>query len=204
MDELRERFTVFVVDDDASVRDSLALLLSLQGYRTALFASAEDFLHGLNPDAAGCVIADVRMPGLSGLELQTELSNRGVRIPVIIITAHGNVAAARAAFHADAVDFLEKPFGDEQLIRAIESALERERARFTAHERRRRQQAILSVLSEREREVMNLLVRGMHNRAIGEALGISPRTVEVHKAHILKKLDIRTLADLIHVAMESQ
>ena len=118
----KHRDTVFIVDDDASVRDSLSLMLSLQGYATATFASGEDFLSALKPDWRGCVVADIRMPGMSGLELQERLRDRLPRLAVIVITAHGDVAAARQAFLGDAVDFIEKPFEPDQIIAAIERA----------------------------------------------------------------------------------
>lgn len=194
-----KELTVYVVDDDASIRDSLSLLLSLKGFRTSLFACAEDFLAALRPSWAGCVVADVKMPGKSGLELQEELIRRGINLPAIIITAHGSVAAARAAFKTDAIDFLEKPFEESQLIAAIENAFDRERTRITEQEKTAKRDALLINLSEREREVTDLLVLGKHNRKIGEELGISPRTVEVHKARIMAKLGIRDLADLIRL-----
>lgn len=200
MDDLRNQFTVFLVDDDPAIRDSLSLLLGLRGYRTALFACAEDFLRALGADWAGCVVADIRMPGMSGLELQAELADRGPRLPVVIITAHGEVSSARTAFKSNAVDFLEKPFDDEQLIAAIDAAFLRERDRRTETVDKARRERLLAALSEREREVMALLTLGLHNREIGVRLGISPRTVEVHKARIMSKLGVRNLAELIRVA----
>lgn len=193
------RDTVFIVDDDASVRDALSLLLSLRGYATASFASAEDFLGALRPDWRGCVLADIRMPGLSGLELQRRLREGGPLLPVIVITAHGDVAAARQAFLADAVDFLEKPFDGEQLLQSIETALSGLRTVAQAREAALPRPDAASVLSPREREVMTLLVRGLHNRHIAEELGISPRTVEVHKARVLDKLGARTVVDLVRL-----
>jgi FixJ family two-component response regulator len=182
--------TVFIVDDDASVRDALSLLLSLRGHASATFASAEDFLAALRPEWRGCVIADIRMPGLSGLELQSALRARGIALPVIVITAHGSVAAAREAFLADAFDFLEKPFDGEQLLRAVEQALAGlpEPAAATREP---------DALTAREREVMALLVEGLHNRRIAETLGISPRTVEVHKARVLDKLGVASVVELV-------
>lgn len=182
--------TVFIVDDDASVRDALSLLLSLRGHACATYTSAEDFLAALQPAWRGCVVADIRMPGLSGLELQAALRERGIALPVIVITAHGSVAAARQAFLADAVDFLEKPFDGEQLLRAVEQALAglpepQAAARGT------------DTLTAREREVMALLVEGLHNRRIAETLGISPRTVEVHKARVLDKLGVASVVELV-------
>lgn len=195
--------TVHVVDDDAAVRDSLSLLLSLRGYRTACFESAEDFLAAVAPDWSGCVIADIRMPGMSGLEMQAELARRGLRMPVIIITAHGDAASARAAFKAQAVDFLEKPFDTEGAIAAVEAALGRERSRLAAEETLQRREQALGTLTAREREVMRLLVLGLPNGEVAERLGISPRTVEIHKARVLAKLGARNVAELIRIDQEA-
>jgi len=195
--------TVHIVDDDPAVRDSLSLILSLRGYRTATFAAAEDFLAAVRPDWAGCVIADIRMPGLSGLEMQRALIERGIGMPVIIVTGHGDVASARAAFTADAVDFLEKPFDEHGPVAAVQAALERERRRLSARGAERQREQSLAALSAREREVLALLVEGLHNREVADRLGISPRTVEVHKAHIMSKLGARNLAELIHLSQGS-
>lgn len=200
MADLRAMFTVYIVDDDAAVRDSLSLLLGLRGYRTALFTCAEDFLSAYDPEASGCLVADIKMPGMSGLELQDEVACRGTGLPVIVITAHGDVASARAALRADAVDFLEKPFDDEQLTVAIDAAFRREQGRRQRQEQESRRQVLLATLSAREREVMALMARGMHNRGIAEALGISPRTVEIHKARVLGKLQVTNIAELIRIA----
>ncbi len=199
MTEAGRGLTVYIVDDDAAVRDSLSLLLSLRRYRTATFASAEDFLAALRDEWAGCVIADIRMPGMSGLELQRELAARGSRLPVVIVTAHGDVASARAAFRSDAVDFLEKPFDDDGPVAAVEAAFRREHDRLSREEGERRREALLAALTQREREVMALLVDGMHNVDVARRLDISPRTVEVHKARILDKLGARNVAELIRI-----
>jgi RNA polymerase sigma factor (sigma-70 family) len=193
-------YSVYIVDDDPSIRDSLSLLLSLRGYRSALFATAEDFLQALDPAWRGCVVADIRMPGMTGLELQAELKRRGSKLPVVIITAHGEVASARAALLADAVDFLQKPFEEEQLLAAIRSAMERERTRSEFEAGEARYAAALADLTAREREVHELVIQGMQNRQIAEQLAISPRTVEVHKARVMQKLQVRDLAELIRLA----
>ena len=193
------RDTVFIVDDDASVRDALSLLLSLRGYVSATFANAEDFLGALQPDWRGCVVVDIRMPGMSGLELQRCLLEGGSTLPVIVITAHGDVAAARQAFLADAVDFIEKPFDGEQLLTAIENALAGVRTVAAAQAAASTARPALGQLSAREREVMALMVKGLHNRRIAEELGISPRTVEVHKARVMEKLGVRNLVDLVRL-----
>jgi FixJ family two-component response regulator len=190
--------TVFVIDDDASVRDSLSLLLSLRGHATATFASAEDFLAAVQPQWRGCIVLDIRMPGMSGLELQRCLADAGLTLPVIVITAHGDVAAARQAFLADAVDFIEKPFDGDQLLQAIETALAGVRA-VTAAQQPSARQTCKDVLSPREREVMALMVKGLHNRRIAEELHISHRTVEVHKARVMEKLGVKSVIELVRL-----
>jgi FixJ family two-component response regulator len=190
------RETVFIVDDDASVRDSLSLMLSLQGYVTASFVSAEDFLGAFQPDWRGCLVVDVRMSGMSGLELQRGLLERGSSLPVIVVTAHGDVAAARQAFLAEAVDFIEKPFDAKQILDAIAQAFEGLRSADAARDTQPRR----GRLSERERQVMTLIVEGLHNRLIAEKLGISPRTVEVHKARVMEKLDVQNIVELVRMA----
>lgn len=196
MSSLAHRQTVFIVDDDPAVRDALSLLLSLRGFATAVFACAEDFLGALSPNWRGCVLADIRMPGMSGLDLQQALSGHPAKLPVIIITGHGDVAAARQAFKANAVDFLEKPFDNDVLVQAIERALAGlalERGADAIHGAR-------STLSARERQVMDLVVEGLDNGLIGERLGISARTVEVHKSRVMSKVGARNLAELIRIA----
>jgi FixJ family two-component response regulator len=192
-----EQLTVYVVDDDASVRDSLALMLSLSGYASALFADAEAFLAAWRPEWAGCVIADLRLPGRSGIELQASLRARGSGLPFVIITAHGDVATARAAFQADAVDFLEKPFDHAQVRAAIENAFSREKLRLS----RAREGARLATLTAREREVLEHAAQGLHAKEIGARLGISSRTVEVHKTRIMEKLGVRNVAELVRFAL---
>ena len=196
--------TIFVVDDDPSVRDALGLLLGVRGYRTAMFASGEDFLKAWKPEWAGCLLVDIRMNGMDGLALQQELNARGSRLPVIIVTAHGDVAQARAAFKANASDFLEKPFDDVKLIGAIEEALSRAQQQRDDQQRRSRSLDLLRELTPREREVMELVVTGQHNRDIGPALGISVRTVEVHKARLMSKLGVDNVADLVRISMLEQ
>lgn len=196
--------TVFVVDDDPAVRDSLGLLLGLRGFRTALFADAAAFLAAWREDLAGCVVADIRMPGMTGLELQAEAAARGSEIPFVIVTAHGDAASARTAFKANAVDFLEKPFDDDQLVAAIGAAFARETQRLKALQARRALAERLSALTARERQVMQLAAAGRHAREIGEVLGISPRTVEVYKARMMSKLGADNLSDVVRLALEAE
>jgi FixJ family two-component response regulator len=195
-----ERLTVYIVDDDASVRDSLALMLGLSGYSTALFADAEAFLAAWQPAWAGCVVADLRLPGRTGIELQAAMRERGSRLPFIIITAHGDVPTARTAFQANAVDFLEKPFDHAQLRAAIESAFSKEGRRL----QRSAEAAQLAVLTPREREVLEQAAQGLHAKEIAARLGISPRTVEVHKTRIMQKLGVRNVAELVRFALSGE
>jgi FixJ family two-component response regulator len=195
-----EPLTVYIVDDDASVRDSLALMLGLAGFRTAFFADAEAFLAAWREDWSGCVVADLKLPGASGVELQAEMGRRGSRLPFIIITAHGDVPAARAAFRADAVDFLEKPFDHAQLRAAIQNAFSKENLRL----RRSADADRLGRLTAREREVLAAAAQGLHAKEIGRELGISARTVEVHKTRIMAKLGARNVAELVRLALAAE
>lgn len=196
--------TVFIVDDDAAVRDSLAMLLELKGFHTRTYATAEDFLERYRAEWGGCLVLDLRITGMSGLELQTELARRGVRLPVIIVTAHGDVPTARAAFKAGAVDFIEKPVDDEALIAAIAGAMDRD-----ACERREAASRVsvaerLERLTPREREVLDLVADGKHNREIAELLSISPRTVEVYKARLMEKLQVQRVPELVRLVLDQK
>lgn len=194
-------YTVFLIDDDRAVRDALGLLLGVNDYRISVFADAESFLTALKPDWQGCVLVDIRMPGMDGLTLQRHLKTIGCTLPVIIMTGHGDVASAREAFRAEAIDFLEKPIDEARLVGAIEeafdsiSALTKETARINEFVSRATQ------LTPREREVMGLVVDGKHNRDIAESLGISVRTVEVHKARVMEKLQVKSLPELVRLVM---
>jgi FixJ family two-component response regulator len=199
-----ERLTVYIIDDDAAVRDSIALLLGLEGFRTSVFADAEAFLAAWRRDWSGCVIADVRLPGRSGVELQEMLRRRGATLPFVIITAHGDVATARAAFRSQAVDFLEKPFDNAQLRAAIESAFALEERRIRRDDGRRGDAERLGRLTVREREVLERAAQGLHAKEIAAALGISPRTVEVHKTRIMEKLGVRNVAELVRFALAAK
>lgn len=198
-DTQRAQLTVYVVDDDPAIRDSLSLSLSLRGYHIAQFATAEHFLQAYDASWVGCVVADIRMPGLSGLQLQAALAERGSKLPVVIITGHGDVSSARAAFRGHAVDFLEKPFDDEHLISAIETGFAHELGRINEQAGKARRDAMVASLSPREREVMAFLLRGLHAREIGEQMGISHRTVEVHKAHIMEKMGVRSVVEIVRL-----
>jgi len=196
--------TVYIVDDDASMRDSLSLMLGLLGYRTASFASAEAFLAAYQDKWAGCVVADIKLPEKSGLELQAELRARGSHLPFVIITAHGDVPSARAAFQSEAVDFIEKPFDETDLRTAIEKGLDKELGRIQRAAADHEEALKLAKLTRREREVLNLVGKGLHAKEIARALAISPRTVEVHKANLMTKLGARNVAELVRFALTAE
>ncbi|MCC6193429.1 MAG: response regulator transcription factor [Burkholderiales bacterium] len=189
---------VYIVDDDAGVRDSLEILLRLHGYAPASFASGEAFLDEVEGRASGVVLLDLRLPGMSGAQVQAELAARGVAWPVVMVTAHGDVASARNALKAGASDFIEKPIQEPALLAAIEQGAAQQRAPLSnpADVERR-----LARLTTREREVLSLVVEGRHNREVAQILGISPRTVEVYKARVMDKLDVDRLPDLIRLTL---
>lgn len=193
--------TVYIVDDDASVRDSTAMFLELNGLRTQVFASAEDFLVVAAQELVGCLLLDQRMQGLSGLDLQQELTRRRIGLPVIIMTAHGDVASTRQALKAGALDFLEKPVEHDVLLDVVTAALAEADGRLRREREQKDRQARVNRLTDREREVMLLLAQGLHNRDIAEKLDISPRTVEVYKARMMEKLQTRSLADVIRLVL---
>jgi FixJ family two-component response regulator len=194
-----ESGTVFLIDDDPGVRDSLTLLLSLRGIRTQPFATAESFIETYQADWPGCVLTDLRMPGMTGLELQAMLRARQLDVPVVVLTAHGDVATARAALKNGAFDFLEKPVDDAMLVDVLRNALRVDRERRAAVSERSHADHRLERLTEREREILALIAAGHQNREIAAQLAISPRTVEVHKARIMEKLECSSLAELIRI-----
>jgi FixJ family two-component response regulator len=204
LDDKVAPLVVYIVDDDASIRDSLALMLGLGGYSTRLYADAESFVAAFDARWSGCVVADLRLPGMSGVELQALVRKRGSVIPFVIITAHGDVPAARAAFRAHAVDFIEKPFDESQLRSAIDSAFAMERQRIEGTQAGLADMQKLARLTSREREVLEHAVRGLHAKEIAAALGISSRTVEVHKTRIMEKLEVRNIAELVRFAVAAQ
>lgn len=193
--------TIFIVDDDASVRDSLALLLGLKGYAIRSFASAEDFLSACQPDWYGCLLLDIRMTGINGLELQQRLLAQKITLPIIFLTGHGDVATARTALKAGASDFLEKPLDDRMLSLAIADALERSASHRDEAATSQGIMARMARLTAREREVMEKVVEGQPNREIARQLGISPRTVEVYKARMMEKMQAHSLPELIRLVL---
>jgi two-component system response regulator FixJ len=192
---------VHVVDDDGAIRDALVLLLEAAGHTARAHADGSDFLRDLDPVQPGCVVADVRMPGLSGLDVQRALRERRVDLPVIIITGHADVAMAVQALKAGAADFIEKPFDEDVLLSAVGRALDSGARAF----RERRQQddiiARAATLTPREREVMELVVQGLPNKAVAVELSISSRTVEIHRGRVMEKMGASSLSDLVRMAL---
>jgi len=193
--------TIFVVDDDEAMRDSMTWLLEGEGYHIACFDSGESYLAAWTPAMRGCLVLDVRMPEMSGLELQEKLDALGSRLPIIFVTGHGDVPMAVGALQRGACDFIEKPFHNADLLSRIERALELD-SQIAA--RRVRDDAIanrLQLLTQREREVMQLVVAGKLNKQIADSLDISMKTVEAHRARVMEKMGVRTLAELVKAVM---
>jgi len=191
---------VFVVDDDASVREALSSLIRSIGLRVETFNSAHEFLRYRRPNAAACLVLDVRLPGLSGLDLQHELANAGERIPIIFITGHGDIPMTVRAMKAGAAEFLPKPFREQDLLDAIRTAIERDRAAREQFAELAQIRDRYETLTAREREVIALIVKGRLNKQVAAELGISEITVKVHRRHIMEKMKVRSLADLVRMA----
>lgn len=194
-------YTIFIVEDDQSVRDALGLLLGLQGYSIAVFADAESFLKAYRKEWCGCLLIDIRMPGMDGLALQKRLLKIGCLMPAIVMTGHGDVESARDAFRSQAIDFLEKPIDHAKLVSAIEEAFIRQTFIKGKEDKHTEFDRLLASLTPREKEIMDLVVSGRHNREIAESLGISPRTVEVHKARMMTKLQVESVPDLVRMSL---
>jgi len=194
--------TVFVVDDDEGVRNSLRFLLKSVGLQTQTLASASEFLDTYKPSQPGCLVLDVRMPGMSGLELQQQLNLRGAVIPVIFITGHGDIPMAVEAMQQGAFDFLQKPFRDQDLIDRIQRALERDNRNRAALDQHAKIRERLDSLTPREREVLALMTRGKPNKIMAAELGVSQRTVEIHRARVMEKSGAASLAQLVRMVMD--
>lgn len=192
---------VYVVDDDDAVRDSVQWLLEGKGYRARCFESAEAFLKRYDPREVACLLADVRMDGMSGLELQDKLAESHSPLPVAIITGHADIALAVDAMKKGALDFVQKPFSEEQLLPLVERLLEQARASFAQHAQAANREAMLARLTGREAQVLERIVAGRLNKQIADDLGISIKTVEAHRANIMEKLHANTVADLLKVAL---
>jgi two-component system, LuxR family, response regulator FixJ len=193
---------VFIVDDDEAVRSSLRLLLKSVGLVPTALGSAREFLDKYDPAQPGCLVLDVRMPGMSGIELQETLNRQGAVIPVIFITGHGDVPMAVEAMQAGAFDFLQKPFRDQDLIDRIQRALEKDRASRTALTERSLIRERLESLTPREREVLTLVTSGKPNKIMAADLGVSQRTVEIHRARVMEKMGATSLAQLVRMIMD--
>jgi len=194
--------TVFVVDDDEAVRASLKLLLKTLGLPAQTYASAQEFLATFDERRGGCLVLDIRMPGMSGLELQEELNTRGAMLPIIFITGHGDVPMAVEAMQRGAMDFLQKPFRDQDLLDRISEALAKDRAGRELLGNRERIRTRVAALTPREREVMALVTQGKANKVIAADLDLSQRTVEIHRAHVMQKMGANSLAHLVRMAIE--
>jgi two-component system, LuxR family, response regulator FixJ len=194
--------TIYIVDDDEGVRNSLRFLLKSVGLVPRTLASAKEFLETYKPTQPGCLVLDVRMPGMSGLELQQQLNLSGAIIPVIFITGHGDVPMAVEAMQHGASDFLQKPFRDQDLIDRIQRALERDARNRAALAERERIRASFHSLTPREREVLALMTRGKPNKVMAAELGVSQRTVEIHRARVMEKTGAASLAHLVRMAMD--
>ncbi|HRK19110.1 MAG TPA: response regulator [Hyphomicrobiaceae bacterium] len=195
--------TVFVIDDEDAVRDSIRMLLERRGYKTSVFASADEFLRRLSPSASGCIVSDVRLNGVSGLDLQRKLAESGSTLPIILITGHGDIDMAVLAIKRGAFDFIEKPFDDTRLYQSVAEALAERRQEQARCEAAAAMKMRIAELSDRQREVMMLLVDGLSNKEIAQKLGISHRTVETYRAFVMAKTDAQSLADLVKLAMRA-
>ena len=188
---------VFVVDDDSSIREAIKNLISLEGLRVETFGTAQEFLRSKRPDAPGCVVLDVELPGLSGLDLQSELAAHGIKLPIIFITGYGDVPMSVRAMKAGALEFLTKPFRDQDLLDAIYQALERDRAERQHSREIAELRERFDALTSREREVMSLVVAGWLNKQIGFELEISEITVKIHRGRVMNKMGAQSLAELV-------
>jgi two-component system, LuxR family, response regulator FixJ len=196
--------TVFVVDDDDAVRTSLRLLLKSVGLPVETFASAQEFLDAFDAERAGCLVLDIRMPGMSGLELQQRLNEMHAIVPIVFITGHGDVPMAVEAMQHGAVDFIQKPFRDQDLIDRINQALEKDRENRAGLKERDAIRRRMQQLTPREREVLNLVTQGKANKVIAGDLNVSQRTVEIHRARVMEKMGAASLAYLVRMVIEAE
>jgi FixJ family two-component response regulator len=196
--------SVCVVDDDEAVARSLRALLESVGLAVETFATAQAFLDRADTARAGCLVLDVRMPGMSGLDLQAELTRRGIGLPTIVVTGHAEVPMAVRAVKAGAIDFIEKPFSDQLLLDRVRQGIDTDRQERDGRARRAEILRRMSLLTQREREVLDLVVVGKANKEIAAALHLSPKTVEVHRAHVMEKMQASSVAELVRLALVGQ
>ena len=194
--------TVFIVDDDSGVRSSIRVLMKSVGLAATMFASAKEFLDGYHAIQPGCLVLDIRMPGMSGLELQEELNKRGAVIPVIFVTGHADVPMAVEAMRHGAFDFLQKPLRDQDLVDRVQKALAHDRDTRDALKEHGRIRARIASLTPREKEVLDLLTVGKANKMMAQDLGLSQRTVEIHRAHVMEKMGAKSIAQLVRMVMD--
>jgi two-component system, LuxR family, response regulator FixJ len=194
---------VFVVDDDSGVRSSIRMLLKSVGIPATPMASAQEFLEAFDPAQPGCLVLDIRMPGMSGLELQQQLNLRGAVLPVLFITGHGDVPMAVEAMQQGAFDFLQKPFRDQDLIDRIQKALARDQENRAALRQHGLIRQRLELLTSREKQVLQLMTQGKQNKVMAAELGISQRTVEIHRAHVMEKLGANSVAQLVRMVLDA-
>lgn len=195
--------TVYVVDDDKAIRHSLEMLIGAVGFKVRVFPDAVSFLDTFDPELRGCIVADLSMPGMNGLEMQERLNALSCRMPIIFLSGHGDVPAAVHALQKGAVDFLEKPFNPKLLLERIEQAVKQDSELNAAAERSAEIQARITQLTAREREIMSLVAEGKLSKVIAEDLGISERTVELHRSRMMKKMSARSVADLMRMISDS-
>ena len=195
---------VHIVDDDEAMRDSLKWLLESRGLEVELYTSAEAFLGAFNSDFCGCLVLDVRMPGMTGLDLHEKLRARASTLPVIFITGHGDVPMAVSALKKGAADFIEKPFSDQDMLRLIESCMKQDRAAAAKRAENASAAQRLESLTQREREVLELIVAGRLNKQVADELGISIKTVEVHRSRVMEKMRAHSIAELVQLALKNR
>jgi two-component system response regulator FixJ len=191
-----------VVDDDSGVRNAMRALLKSVGLNAVLFASAQEFLAAYDPQQPGCLLLDIRMPGMSGMDLQQELNLRGAVVPVIFMSGHADIPMAVEAMQHGAFDFLQKPFRDQDLLDRIQRAIAKDGERRVALGERARIKSHLESLTDREREVLDLLTLGKQNKSIAQDLGVSPRTIEIHRARVMEKMDAQSVAELVRMMLD--
>jgi two-component system, LuxR family, response regulator FixJ len=201
MAEMKPNTLVYLVDDDFSVRDSLSMLIESTGQEVRCFESADEFLNNFDPDQAGCLILDVRMPNMTGLELQEQLVRRDFAIPIIFISGHADVPDSSKAFRAGAIDYMEKPFDSEVLLKRMQEAIQKDLETRVHNAEIRKLKKRLNQLTPREHEVMVLIVKGLSNKEAAKQLDVSNRTIDVHRAKLMEKMQAEDLAELTVMAM---